>query len=104
MRNAMRARRSPWMEPLGVLGKTAVGAAALAAVEADDALRVAGLTMALGDYPLVDYLHYRWLRARLRRGEQLDGPVREYLTYYPGKYAERLRAAWVARRRRSSGP
>jgi hypothetical protein len=69
--------------------------AALAAIDKRDALRVAGLTLALGDYPLIDYLHYRWLRERLRDGEQLDVQIRDYLTYYPGNYAERLRGAWA---------
>ena len=69
--------------------------AALDAVDARDALRVAGLSLALGDYPLIDYLHYRWLREQLRDGEQLDAQIRDYLTYYPGKYAERLRGAWT---------
>ncbi|MDH3712715.1 MAG: lytic transglycosylase domain-containing protein [Gammaproteobacteria bacterium] len=69
--------------------------AVLAAIDQRDALRVAGLTLALGDYPLIDYLHYRWLRERLRDGEQLDTQIRDYLTYYPGKYAERLRGVWA---------
>ncbi|MDH3451746.1 MAG: lytic transglycosylase domain-containing protein, partial [Gammaproteobacteria bacterium] len=69
--------------------------AALAAIDKRDALRVAGLTLALGDYPLIDYLHYRWLRERLRDGEQLDAQIRDYITYYPGSYAERLRTTWA---------
>jgi len=64
---------------------------ALGAIDNRDALRVAGLTLALGDYPLIDYLHYRWLRERLRDGEQLDDEIRDYITYYPGRFAERLR-------------
>ncbi len=68
---------------------------ALAAIDDRDALRVAAFSLALNDYPLVDYLHFLWLSERLGDGERLDAQIRDYITYYPGRYAERLRAAWA---------
>ncbi len=73
---------------------------AIAAVVQRDSRRYERALALLQDYPLVDYVQYRWLRAGLGRGEDLAAEVDTYLQRYPGRFAERLRRERIARLQR----
>ena len=68
---------------------------ALGAVTRGDEQQVAGLSLLLQDYPLYDYLIYRWLAAQLKDDQAIDDEVRDFMEEHPGRLAWRLRVKWL---------